>query len=122
MEARDFVRRSSVRGSNGRISLRFLEQVEESVLVFAVDLEPVQLALELVGGRAVLLGLLEQPLDSLPVFAADPLFLGRSRAARLLRLPPALPRPAAPAASLVASAPAARRAFGPSRSLARKAR
>ena len=41
------------------VSFAFLEQVEEPIFVLAKDTEPVELALELVGGGAVLLGLLK---------------------------------------------------------------
>ena len=90
-------------------SLPFLEQIEKPILVFLEDAEPVQLALELVGSGAILLGLFKELFDALAVVGIERLRLRPARAE------PTAPRPAPAARSRVAFAPAVRRASGPCR-------
>ena len=110
------VREAQAKTSACRFAVSFaFEQVEEPILVLLEDTKPVQLALQLVGACAVLLGLLKEPFDALLVVLTEAVC--RRAPAR-----PSLPPPASVARSPVAFAPATRRASDPCSWLARRAR
>src|SRR5207245_23802 len=76
---------ASVRGSDGRLGSRLLEQVEEAVLVLLEDAEAVERVFQLERLRPVAHRLGEQALDLFAVRRADPVFLRGFRGGFLVR-------------------------------------